>query len=604
VGKYCLYLIIITVNSVIHADYVIQTDWSGGYGYWGPVLDWSNEFYLDTGVEWNESPDELVLLGNHLIAGNLSGASSVYSNDIDGDGDFDVLCATVVDSKIRWWENEDGSGSSWTPHLVDDEFEGAVYACAQDIDGDGDMDVLGAALIGDEIAWWANQDGSGFFWTKHSVDSDYYGAQFVHAEDMDGDSDYDILGAARNDDEITWWENSDGSGESWIEHIVAVNYGSARCVYSADVNGDGYMDVMGASWDQDDITWWENVLGTGTFWIEHIVDADFNNPTHVFAEDIDGDGDIDILGAARWDHDITWWENQDGSGINWIEHTIAGDFAGANCVFSIDMDNDGDMDVLGSATDDDCIAWWENSDGSGTTWITHIVDWHFQSASHVHSADINGDGNPDILGTSYINQDDDLVWWDPLGHTPGSLMSSVIDTEDYPYWDYLDWDAETPVGTSVSVTASASDDWRFMGSWSDTLTVPTSLEGILTDGQRYVQYAVILDTSDFELTPVLDEILISWNPVGIEDGDSLVTPELLSFSPNPASTPGVRFSLPEAASVELSIFDLSGRLFDVLKDEYSSGYSSILLDDLSPGIYFCRMISGDFTAIGRFVVIE
>jgi len=81
---------------------------------------------------------------------------------------------------------------------------------------------------------------------------------------------------------------------------------------------------------------------------------------------------------------------------------------------------------------------------------------------------------------------------------------------------------------------------------------------------------------------------------------------LLPFTPNPsAGSPAIRFSLPEPAFVELSIFDLSGRLVSMMNgNEYSSGYHDVLPGDLSPGIYFCRMISGDFTATQRFVVIE
>jgi hypothetical protein len=93
--------------------------------------------------------------------------------------------------------------------------------------------------------------------------------------------------------------------------------------------------------------------------------------------------------------------------------------------------------------------------------------------------------------------------------------------------------------------------------------------------------------------------------MGIEGGEYPAVQTLLPFSPNPSSSPAVRFGLPEPASVEISIFNLSGRLVDEIHgDEYSSGFHDVLLGDLSPGIYFCRMISGDFEATQRFVVIE
>jgi hypothetical protein len=53
-----------------------------------------------------------------------------------------------------------------------------------------------------------------------------------------------------------------------------------------------------------------------------------------------------------------WWEN-DGS-ENFTEHTIAGSYDGPNCVYAEDMDGDGDIDVLGAAGYiDDEINWWE-----------------------------------------------------------------------------------------------------------------------------------------------------------------------------------------------------------------------------------------------------
>ncbi|MCK4807744.1 MAG: T9SS type A sorting domain-containing protein [Candidatus Aegiribacteria sp.] len=76
--------------------------------------------------------------------------------------------------------------------------------------------------------------------------------------------------------------------------------------------------------------------------------------------------------------------------------------------------------------------------------------------------------------------------------------------------------------------------------------------------------------------------------------------------PNPTcGSVSVRFGLPEPSLVILSVFDLSGRLiYGNQGDEYSIGFHDVQLGDLSPGIYFCRMISGDFIATQQFVVIE
>ena len=77
---------------------------------------------------------------------------------------------------------------------------------AVDIDGDGDMDVLGAAYNANDIAWCEN-DGTENF-TEHTIDR-FLGVRSSRCT-LDGDGDMDVLGAARYDDEIVWYEN-DGS---------------------------------------------------------------------------------------------------------------------------------------------------------------------------------------------------------------------------------------------------------------------------------------------------------------------------------------------------------------------------------------------------------
>ncbi len=536
------------------ADSATQTDWSGGSGLYGPVTNWGNQFYLAQTVEWESNPGDIVLPASIEQYIGSTWTVSVYSTDIDGDSDMDVLCCAFESHFIIWWENIDGSGTSWTGHTVGDIHEpSSLYS--EDIDGDGDMDVISASrdVESINIAWWENNNGLGTSWTEHTVEEDFYVANHVYSEDIDGDGDMDILCAA-DDEYITWWENNNGLGTSWTDHTVGGSLGADNTVYSEDIDGDGDMDVLGAAGFADNITWWENNNGLGTSWTEHTVDGNFDGANHVYSEDIDGDGDMDILGTAAWDDDITWWENIDGSGTSWTEHTVDGNFDGASCVYAEDIDGDGYMDVLGAAYS-----------GSGVT------------------------------------------WWDLTEYSPeGSLVSSILDTQGNTDWDYLDWNATTPANTSVSFQVRASDDWTNMGVWSDTLTSPCVLAGLLHDGDRYMQYRAILSTSDPDTTSILKDITVSWDQLGIGDEPQVTEYLLFGAEPNPAiESVSISFAVPELSPVELSIYDLTGRLVVIHSQrEYSPGFHDAQLGDLSPGIYFCRMISGYFTATQQFVVIE
>ena len=68
-----------------------------------------------------------------------------------------------------------------------------------------------------------------------------------------------------------------------------------------------------------------------------------------------------------------------------------------------------------------------------------------------------------------------------------------------------------PSGTSVSFQFRSSNDSFNMGAWSDTVFSPnTPLAGILADSTRLLQYRVILEMSDPEVSPELTEVAFSY----------------------------------------------------------------------------------------------
>jgi hypothetical protein len=137
----------------------------------------------------------------------------------------------------------------------------------------------------------------------------------------------------------------------------------AWSVYSTDIDGDGHMDVLYASNDGK-IAWYKNTDGAGTFGAEQTISTNVIVPFSVYAMDLDGDGDMDVLSASFNDNKIAWYENTDGAGTFGAQNVISTDANEATSVYSTDLDGDGDMDVLSSSFSDNKIAWYEN-DGTG-----------------------------------------------------------------------------------------------------------------------------------------------------------------------------------------------------------------------------------------------
>ena len=140
----------------------------------------------------------------------------------------------------------------------------SAYAC--DIDVDGDIDVLSPS----RFSWYENTDGNGTFGAQHIISTTNY-AEDVYACDIDGDGDNDVLSAFSNSNIIAWFENTDGNGTFGAQQIFTTMANRAVSVYACDIDGDGDNDVLSASVLDDKIAWYENTDGIGTFGEQQII---------------------------------------------------------------------------------------------------------------------------------------------------------------------------------------------------------------------------------------------------------------------------------------------------------------------------------------------
>ncbi len=360
--------------------------------------------------------------GQSVISTAAYDPTCVFAADLDGDGDADVLSASAGDDTIAWYENANGFGSFGPPNVISTAANGAWSVHAADLDGDGDADVLSASGSDDKIAWYENTNGLGSFGPQRVISTAADGADCVVAADLDGDGDADVLSASSSDDKVAWYENTNGLGAFGPQQVISTVANYARSVCAADLDGDGDLDVLSASTNDDKVAWYENTNGLGAFGPQKLISTAGHFPMSVFAADLDGDGDVDVLSASMGDDEIAWYENTNGLATFGPQKLISAAANGAWSVFAVDLDGDGDADVLSASAGDDKIAWYENTDGLGTFGPQRVISTAADWAWSVFAADLDGDGDLDALSSS--QEDDKIAWYGNELHPSGDFAAA------------------------------------------------------------------------------------------------------------------------------------------------------------------------------------
>jgi hypothetical protein len=249
-------------------------------------------------------------------------------------------------------------------------------------------------------------------WNKSvlSTPEDNAAADVISA-DIDGDGDIDIAAVSRTDDSVVWFENN-GSG-GFTAHILSTTEDSANSIRIADIDGDGDMDFATAAQLSNTVAWWRND-GSQNF-TRITINTNVDYATWVELADIDGDGDMDVLAAeAGPSGNLLWFEN-DGS-ENFTEHTVGSSFSTQSThnlegIRVTDLDGDGDKDLLATFPYDNDVVWFENNGSQSFTKRT--VDSNALDVRDVEAADMDGDGDLDLVAA--IKDTHEVVWYENNG---------------------------------------------------------------------------------------------------------------------------------------------------------------------------------------------
>ncbi|MCK7591694.1 T9SS type A sorting domain-containing protein [Subsaxibacter sp. CAU 1640] len=416
----------INISSAFGYIYSMDTADFDGDGDMDVVASSTN----DNKIAWFENVDGLGAFGPEQVISTASEVGKVRTADMDGDGDMDILYSKTDDFTLGWFENLDGAGG-FSSELVIDAVDGTSRELhIVDMDADGDLDFI--ANIGNNIILYHNNGNTGSFepsiLTKH-ID----GGRIVYADDIDGDGDKDIVAASYWDDKISWYENLDGQGNFYnTQKIIASTLNGATSVHVGDVDGDGFNDVLATSYLDYEVVWYKNLDGLGTFGEANIIDDNLYNAGRVYLSDIDADGDMDVfaLGSTR----VAWYENLDGQGTFGTVQTIEliSNFRMHDIAFA-DLDGDGDLDLSVAGTYG--LMQFYNLDGQGTFGPRQLLETSNTKGVSTEAADIDNDGDMDLVYLGYIGTSSSsnyLAWFentDGLGtFGPMQTVSTLVAT--------------------------------------------------------------------------------------------------------------------------------------------------------------------------------
>ncbi|MFG0255382.1 MAG: FG-GAP-like repeat-containing protein, partial [Rhodopirellula sp. JB053] len=341
---------------------------------------------------------ELVVTGTSLVPFGVpevvgSGLDYVFEPelaDINGDGHVDILTASYAADKVVWFENL-GDGTYGPEQIVAAEAGYPWEAHVADLDADGDQDVIVGGYFGD-LVWQENLGDS--FGPAQSIDTELYGP-FIRSADVDGDGKLDVLVARDFGGDIYWYRN-EGDGVFGSANVIATGLSEATGFVVRDLNGDGRPEAITGEYGANQLAYFVN-NGDGTFGTKQTV-ASTSGSSVFAADDLNGDGIDDLLVVGLDSLDIGFHAGQSDGTIG--PFTALPSVSKPAAASTADFDQDGDFDVL-IGSYGGAVYWLQNFGGgsfSDSIEITRDVG----QVNGIATADIDSDGDPDVVAADLI----------------------------------------------------------------------------------------------------------------------------------------------------------------------------------------------------------
>lgn len=280
----------------------------------------------------------------------LDANEGIASGDVDGDGVIDLVAGR------NWFR-----GGDWAPRPLRniDDWNGYIESNGDyllDVNDDGRLDVIAGSFLPTEIHWYENPGEEslrlGKHWPKHllvDTGNTCNEGQMMHDMDGDGRPEWLVNSWKKDVPSVIWrlvprsQPGEDGARWELKPHQVG-DKGNGHGLAAGDISGDGRPDLLvGQGWyEQPASDPWTQP------WKFH-ADWDLHASLPMIVVDLDQDGDGDLIHGKGHDYGLYWWQNEganESGKIRWTEHEIDRGYSQPHTLAWIDLNGDGQAELV------------------------------------------------------------------------------------------------------------------------------------------------------------------------------------------------------------------------------------------------------------------